>query len=49
MQVRDDIKWIQDLIKEKEVMSEEIRYKEERERNSILEKRAMTHGGNSEH
>lgn len=42
-EAREDILWVQDLLKQKQIMSDKLRVKEEKERNSVLEKRAKMH------
>ena len=43
MQAREDLKWIQDLLNQKSVLASQLSAKEEKKRNSILEKRAAMH------
>lgn len=42
-QVREDMRWIQDVLRQKESMSIELRIKQEGDRNSIIEKRKGLH------
>ena len=41
--MREDIKWIQDILMKKDSMSSELCMKQERDRNSVIEKRRGLH------
>lgn len=48
MQVREDVRWIQELLKQKEARSVDLHAKEENNRNNILAKRRGSCSGPEE-